>query len=329
MRSLVFVVADLFIKQHYERYQKLALLLAGHWHVSIVSLELPVIFHQMADKSSGELSEFCKMLSNYQDSQRIFSDINRSGFDLLAKSGILILTLWNLINKEDYLELWKVSFQTDINNIDNIYFNGINVSACAAIDMSLCVKCRFDRGSSLGLQHQNFLRLTIFGCLLSVKVAQVLRRRSCVEKHDDVRIMVPDRYSCYLSVSTYFGNHRILTSIFSSSPFDHGKMFIRHLDFSEETIAIYNMQRISREYARPEIMFEYARLYVQNKIIQGNTSWSYSFGFRPTNSVINLLRTIIQNGPRQYILQVLQMNKTHLGTLQAFLNSALAKDVSR
>lgn len=289
MRSLVFLVADLFIKQHIERYQKLALLLSGHWQVSIVSLELPVIFQQMSDKNSGELSEFSKILSNYQKSQKTFSDINRIGFDLLENSGIPIITLWSLINKEDYLELWKVSFETEINNISNLNFNGVNISDCTAIDMSLCIKCRYDRVSSLDLQQQLFLRLTLFGCLLSVKAAEVLHRRIGAGKHDDLRILVPDKYSCYVSASTYFGNHQILTSIFSSSPLDYGKMFIRHLDFSEETIAIYNMQRISREYAKPETMFEYTRLYVQNKIINGNTHWSYSFGFRPCNSVIEFI----------------------------------------
>ena len=79
----------------------------------------------------------------------------------------------------------------------------------------------------------------------------------------------------------YLYNKGIKSSIVSASPYFDNHLVIESQDPYATTISKYALQEIGYEYGTAKMMFEYARAYIEKKIIVGGTNQSFSIAGIP------------------------------------------------
>ena len=297
-KSVILVMSDIFIQKHIDRYIAINSALARrNIQMEAISFSLPIITHVIFS-SPNTLKNALDLVGTYEKLQYHEQNQIKCDSARMLDEKIRIIYGHNMITRNIYDKCLDIALSEHSEELFELKYKGVSVGDKLRRDLSICLKCRknileLDEGEIA------FLRISALSALLYVEILeewQSLCNEEGTRTKDKIGL-VPDKYTGYMCCQEYLYNKGIKSSIISASPYFDNHLVIESQDPYATTISKYALQEIGYEYGTAKMMFDYARAYIEKKIIVGGTNQSFSIAGIPKDEAkTKIQRYISEHG---------------------------------
>ena len=272
--NFLFFTSDLHIPIHVQRYRQALPILSTKANLYYVYFPLPLYVQLTADQPdyipfiTSKLSslEQLKTLNQYQDP---LLDLHSRSFQSLDP--------YSFIDDSCFSSIVSSIQNADPFQLQNFTWRGLHIFDYVQRDMSLCLKSRvLDLSSLSNPYHLEFIKLTYIASIVSYEIAHNISECNDIDSLSIHRCILPDAYSAYNAVSAGVNRLGIPSMILTADPHFNDLLKILPADVNPINLASHNVQQIAHEYASPDIYFDLAKLYLEEKVLQGSSSQAYS-----------------------------------------------------
>lgn len=289
--SILLFASDLHIPQHQIRYNKILPYLKDIDDICLVYFPLPYFVHLLPSQPDIlqlllhklRTVEGLALLCQIPDQmQQLFDD---SMTRICPSSAITEHILQEVVNHLSACSLpdlvgWR--------------WRGLDVYTKAQRDCSICIKKNLeDLDSSGSVHHISFIKLTMISIALSLEIVHsILQLRPQYKPGAVHKCIVPDAYSAFLAIGDYCKSMCVDTMILTSDAHFLELLKISPLDPHPQNIAAHNVQFLCHEYVSPPVYFNVSKVYIRQKVIDGQSSQAYSTGYSDQSSLQDISRFI-------------------------------------
>jgi len=275
--GLVFLAADLHVSHHHIRYQ--TFLNGAKRFARIHTLFFPqlLLLRNYCFGNAYLQPSHCHALASlsYADFISLVNPTEASRILYIYKRFGSILYAPDLLTKLDYQEAQEFAYQSTLSYLASSSTDGIALGCVARRDLSLI--CQTNISPHLLCEPaESVYRATVFlsklAVIISKRFAPTLSSR-CLKKV----FLIPDRYSVYLGAAYWAQSNGFCSGVVHADHVFENHLKVADLEVSgAQKIALYNLQQVAGEFAKPDIMFDYAKAYVTKKLIKRSSTQAFS-----------------------------------------------------